>query len=391
MPKVKSKTAANRLAAINAELAENAEALSREKAVQNAADEALFVVDTKKNTKLETNANAALAGPRSKALIYVRPVKPAKPVSKVESKIIEKMARRVAAGEILPAAHSDKLARKPLKDVTIPVLKASEDVWADDGVKKAKEQVRLAKSTELEVPSVLIPPASYISGSKRKRPFTSSSAKDEESGDGVGQSGPSKGQKRQRASEGEESHKEEKKKASLTMTDATAAAGLSYNPSLKDHKEAMFVAAKNQLALEAASKPHIQVALQPARLLRESVPQLEDAPASSSSSSAKAGKEKPTASASLVAIKPKRADVTAAKRVDMVPLPEELTGSLRTMKRAPAAMVAKDMLISMRSTGLIGEKRRKGKAASRVSNKRVKQVEFPRIPASSFGPKDGEW
>jgi len=334
MPKkVKSATAAKRLAAIDKDVTETLESEARTAAIVAVDDGALFADD---RAAAKSGALAKVPGVK----YYVRPPKPANLQSEKERRLIAKVAAKLQ--QSLGSSEAPEAA-KP-------------DPWAPP---KAAPPPARNMDGSIELPVVVLPDGTTGGvGVKRPRPAAA--------GDGaLSTSGSAAVAKRpRRASAGAA--------VAAPAPSATAAAaavgGYSYNPSVGDHEAAVAAAAKSELAAEAAKRPRSELATR------------EQARAAGNDALVLAG-----AGAAGPLVRPSRAAVRDAKRPLVLPLSGDLTGSLRSMKRVPAAVLARDALVDLVAAGLVSEKRRRGKKASRISKKRSKAIEFPRTPASAFG------
>lgn len=187
------------------------------------------------------------------------------------------------------------------------------------------------------------------------------------------------------------------KAVSATLSGA-AEGGLSYHPTKADHETAVLRAAHAELAAQALRKTKAQreaeaKAAAGGGAASDSDDDSDDDDEEEDSDDEDAG----AGGAAAVAVKPVKAAAKAASRPVMVPLSEELTGSLRTAKHVAPGALARDLMRDIASAGLVTEKkfgRSTGMRASRVSKKRSKGVEFPRKPAAAYGVihgDNGDW
>lgn len=442
MPKTKSKTAAKRLKVLDEELVDGAETAGRIAATETVADDALFADDRAGATKASKRAAAAAAAGAapssasaavvsksaapSKALVYSRPAKAAKPQSEVERRKIEMLVERAAAGDM--AAISAVPGRKK-----IAARSAVGDLWGVDEAKASSAAVPVPD--EALVPALVKPAA--LSGLKRKTPYASvkSVAQAAAAGEASLESGAKAAAKaaasasaaaaapadaaasadgaageaavaKPKSGKGRRQKRRElaaavaagaaPKGVSSTLTGA-AEGGLSYHPTKADHETAVLRAAHAELAAQALRKTKAQLAKEAkaaaaGRAMAADSDDDDDDSDDESSDGEDAGAAGGAAAVAL-AIKPVKAAAKASRRPVMVPLSDELTGSLRTAKHVAPGALARDLMRDIASAGLVTEKkfgRSTGQKASRISKKRSKAVEFPRKPAAAFGVIKGD-
>lgn len=448
MPKAKSKTTAKRLKVLDEELVEGAETAARVAATEKVADDALFADDRAGSSKASKRAAAAAAAGAapssasaavvsksaapSKALVYSRPAKPAKPQSEVERRKIGRLVERAAAGDV--AAISAVPRGKK-----IAARSAVGDLWGADepaGAQASSAAAATAVPDEVLVPALVKPAA--LSGLKRKTPYsavkgvaqaaaaaeaalvpaakaaakaaapapsaaaaaapvdTAASADGAAAVEGEAavakfKTGKGRRQKRRELAAAIAAGAAPKG-VSLTLSGA-ADGGLSYHPTKADHETAVLRAAHAELAAQALRKTKAQLAKEADAAAAGRAMAADSDDDGDSDDDEDESSEGEDAAAVAAAIKPVKAAAKASRRPVMVPLTEELTGSLRTAKHVAPGALARDLMRDIASAGMVTEKkfgRSTGKKASRVSKKRSKGVEFPRKPAAAFGVIKGD-
>lgn len=453
MPKAKSKTTAKRLKVLDEELVEGAETAARVAATEKVADDALFADDRAGSSKASKRAAAAAAAGAapssasaavvsksaapSKALVYSRPAKTAKPQSEVERRKIERLVERAAAGDV--AAISAVPRGKK-----IAARSAVGDLWGADepaGAQTSSAAAATAVPDEALVPALVKPAA--LSGLKRKTPYSAvkgvaqaaaaaeaalvpaakaaakaaapapsaaAAAAPVDAAASVDGAAAVEGEAavaKLKTSKGRRQKRRElaaaiaagaaPKGVSLTLSGA-AEGGLSYHPTKADHETAVLRAAHAELAAQALRKTKAQLAKEAdaAAAGRAMAADSDDDDDSDDDEDESSDDEDAAAggtAAVAAAIKPVKAAAKASRRPVMVPLTEELTGSLRTAKHVAPGALARDLMRDIASAGMVTEKkfgRSTGKKASRISKKRSKGVEFPRKPAAAFGVIKGD-